>query len=322
MKAASGKASSSSHQYGSVSPKSLTAAGPDDFRNDAQPGPDQEPSLATAASTSSSISPEPVATGSLRASGWQQGSQSSMIIMPPAGRQQQNSEMITAITSTQQWQQGLQHLQPSGSGVTAVPHSGCYQSGFGLSAQGLAAAAEVVARHVFPAAKAVKQKIEGWVEKLKKQKLSSAPPSPPFAEVQLLAAALQAAAQAIFAAVPNRYGCNNPACFHLTTVSDAFALVRGKSCVCGGCLSRLDAGEGAVELPAARWARHWQCQWFLPGWSARPQWSEWYHTVVRRSTVAPLLMCLDVGSDTVFRSKYCQCHWQCHHGCCPAWALI
>jgi len=59
----------------------------------------------------------------------------------------------------------------------------------------------------------------------------------------------------MFAAVPNRYGCNNPACTNLTTVSDAFALVRGKSCVCGGCLGRLAAGEDPEELaPAARWA--------------------------------------------------------------------
>jgi len=270
MKAASGKASSSSHHDGSVSPESLTAAGPDDLMDDAQPGPDQEPSLATAASTASSISLRgPVVTGST--SGWQQGSQSSMM----AGSQQQPVEPVEQSQGTnsnhsielqqqgqqhlqpnsqqqkpfevtnpnqhqqQQQQQGQQHLQHNRSGVAAQLHSSCHQAGSAsnMSAEGLAAAAEVVAGCLFPAATAVKQKVEDWIEELNGEYAGqhNASSSPPIAEVQLLAAALQAAARAMFAAVPNRYGCNNPACTNLTTVSDAFALVRGKSCVCGGC---------------------------------------------------------------------------------------
>jgi len=160
MKAASGKSSSSSHRDGSVSPKSLTPAGPDDLRH--------------------------VVTGST--SGWQQGSQSSMMA-------------------------GSGQKKPNRGGVTAVLHSSCHQAGSALCAEGLAAAAEVVAGRLFPAATAVKQKVEDWVEEPNgeyagQQRASS---SPPFAEVELLAAALRAAAQAMFAAVPNRYGCNNPA---------------------------------------------------------------------------------------------------------------
>jgi len=249
----SGKTSSSSQH---VDSKSLTPAGPDDLRDDAPPRPDQEDIQATVAGTGST-------------SGWQQGlgSQSSMM----AGSQQQKQSQVTNTSQQQQQQQqgqGQQHSQPNGSGATAGLHRSCYQSGFGLSAQGLAAAAEVVAGRLFPAATAVKQKVEDWLE----ERIASLgyvgqqrpAVRPPLTEVQLLAAALQDSARVLLAAVPNRYGCNNPACTNLATVSDAFALVRGKSCVCGGCLRRLEAGPAASSatgnkaegLPPARWV-HW-----------------------------------------------------------------
>jgi hypothetical protein len=39
--------------------------------------------------------------------------------------------------------------------------------------------------------------------------------------------------------------CNNPSCVNVSTVSEGFALVRGKGCVCGGCGAR-----GGSAVPA------------------------------------------------------------------------
>jgi hypothetical protein len=36
--------------------------------------------------------------------------------------------------------------------------------------------------------------------------------------------------------LPSRFCCNKPACSSLSTASEGFLLVRGQSCVCGGCL--------------------------------------------------------------------------------------
>lgn len=71
-----------------------------------------------------------------------------------------------------------------------------------------------------------------------------------------LAAALEAAGRALCAALPCRFCCNNPDCSNMDGVSEAFGLVRGKACVCGGCLGVLKAREapGAPEgAVAARW---------------------------------------------------------------------
>jgi hypothetical protein len=38
------------------------------------------------------------------------------------------------------------------------------------------------------------------------------------------------------AQLPSRFCCNHPACSSLSTASEGFLLVRGQSCVCGGCL--------------------------------------------------------------------------------------
>lgn len=64
---------------------------------------------------------------------------------------------------------------------------------------------------------------------------------------------LQSAAAALCAAVPSRRCCNNPGCSNLGTVSEAFALVRGKGSVCGGCMGCRTAGAGG-EAPAACFA--------------------------------------------------------------------
>jgi hypothetical protein len=62
-----------------------------------------------------------------------------------------------------------------------------------------------------------------------------------------VAAALQAASSALAAAVPCSYTCNNNHCRNLSTVSEGFALVRGKGCVCGGCLG---VGRDCSVAPA------------------------------------------------------------------------
>jgi hypothetical protein len=39
------------------------------------------------------------------------------------------------------------------------------------------------------------------------------------------------------AALPSRFGCNNPICSNVGGVSEGFSLVRGQACICSGCLS-------------------------------------------------------------------------------------
>jgi hypothetical protein len=77
-----------------------------------------------------------------------------------------------------------------------------------------------------------------------------------FTAFQGLPAVLKAASKALAAAVPCSYACNNWGCRNLSTVSEGFALVRGKGCVCGGCLG-VDrdcsvAPAGSQSLMAAR----------------------------------------------------------------------
>jgi uncharacterized membrane protein YgcG len=71
-----------------------------------------------------------------------------------------------------------------------------------------------------------------------------------------VAAALKAASSTLAAAVPCSYTCNNWGCRNLSTVSEGFALVRGKGCVCGGCLGVgrdcSIAPAGSQSLLAAR----------------------------------------------------------------------
>jgi hypothetical protein len=46
----------------------------------------------------------------------------------------------------------------------------------------------------------------------------------------------QSTAALLCSLLPSRFCCNNPACSSLSTASESFMLVRGQSCVCGGCL--------------------------------------------------------------------------------------
>ena len=65
----------------------------------------------------------------------------------------------------------------------------------------------------------------------------------------------------LLSSLPSWYRCNNFDCARLGTVSEGFALVRGRSCVCGGCVAGLATGEAAArEVPAARWV--------VGGWTA------------------------------------------------------
>lgn len=66
-----------------------------------------------------------------------------------------------------------------------------------------------------------------------------------------LAAALKAAGEALCAALPCHFGCSETFCLTVTTVSEAFALVRGQSCVCGGCTGPLQGTSSDAAVAAA-----------------------------------------------------------------------
>jgi hypothetical protein len=66
-----------------------------------------------------------------------------------------------------------------------------------------------------------------------------------------LPTALSAAGEALCAAVPSSACCSNPRYTNLAGVSASFALVRGKGCVCGGCLGLQAGGSGAVPSQGA-----------------------------------------------------------------------
>jgi hypothetical protein len=50
------------------------------------------------------------------------------------------------------------------------------------------------------------------------------------------AVSLQSLGEVLCAQHPSRFCCNNPRCSNFATASEAFLLVRGKACACGGCL--------------------------------------------------------------------------------------
>lgn len=59
--------------------------------------------------------------------------------------------------------------------------------------------------------------------------------SAPLADLRPLAPALDVLAQLLVLVVPSRYCCNSPRCSSLACISEGFAMVRGSSCMCGGC---------------------------------------------------------------------------------------
>lgn len=54
--------------------------------------------------------------------------------------------------------------------------------------------------------------------------------------IQQLAQELLKLGSLLCTALPGAFYCNNPGCTNLATVSEGFALVRGKACICAGCL--------------------------------------------------------------------------------------
>jgi hypothetical protein len=86
-------------------------------------------------------------------------------------------------------------------------------------------------------------------KKLRKQRES------PLPSLRKLQQSLLQAGQALFVlSCSSSSCCSNPSCTNLGTVSDAFALVCGKECVCAGCLSQASGVAGAdTGALAARW---------------------------------------------------------------------
>jgi hypothetical protein len=57
------------------------------------------------------------------------------------------------------------------------------------------------------------------------------------------------------ALLPTRYCCNTPGCASWRTASEGFLLVRGKACVCAGCIAA--DTESTAEAPAYCFAARW-----------------------------------------------------------------
>jgi hypothetical protein len=78
--------------------------------------------------------------------------------------------------------------------------------------------------------------------------------------VTTVADGLRAVGEALLAGLPCAYTCNYPYCSNFSTVSEGFALVHGKACVCGGCVGVSSAAAAATAgaaprgALAARWA--------------------------------------------------------------------
>jgi hypothetical protein len=94
--------------------------------------------------------------------------------------------------------------------------------------------------------------LQHWIDPL------SVPASP---SLLSLPALLIAAGEALCAAVPSSACCSNPRCNNLSGVSAGFALVRGKGCVCGGCLGLQVGGEAAVTSQGAHALAGGRCHW-------------------------------------------------------------
>jgi hypothetical protein len=71
-----------------------------------------------------------------------------------------------------------------------------------------------------------------------------------------LADALDIVAGRLAAVIPSSLCCNNLSCSNMASVSESFALVRGKGCVCGGCTS----GVAVRGAQAARCVTHGMSQ--------------------------------------------------------------
>jgi len=70
--------------------------------------------------------------------------------------------------------------------------------------------------------------------------------------MRALQEALLRMGQLLSVIIPSRYCCNNPGCGNMAGPSESFHLVRGKSCVCGGCVSQQQHDAGTGHALAAR----------------------------------------------------------------------
>jgi hypothetical protein len=70
--------------------------------------------------------------------------------------------------------------------------------------------------------------------------------------------------QLLSAYIPSRHTCNGPLCMSLASVSESFALVRGRACVCG-CCTCVERPAGNLRDLAFRWAyrRQWAGTLFM-----------------------------------------------------------
>jgi hypothetical protein len=67
-----------------------------------------------------------------------------------------------------------------------------------------------------------------------------------------VASGLGVAGEALCTALPTRFCCNNPSCSSTAGASAGFALVRGKACVCGGCVGLAAGAAVPQDAVAAR----------------------------------------------------------------------
>jgi hypothetical protein len=90
-------------------------------------------------------------------------------------------------------------------------------------------------------------------QQLQQQQQQQGVGSTPCKSLVTLQQSLQQAGQALCAAARCSSCCCNPGCTNLTTVSECFALVRGRGCVCSGCLAEEvdSSGTAGASLPAA-----------------------------------------------------------------------
>jgi hypothetical protein len=61
--------------------------------------------------------------------------------------------------------------------------------------------------------------------------------------------ALSSAGNVLCMALPNRYFCNNAGCRNVEGFSAGFGLVRGRACVCRGCVAGAQSAAGVTFAP-------------------------------------------------------------------------
>lgn len=108
------------------------------------------------------------------------------------------------------------------------------QDGPSASAQLVSA---VVLKDVAACSKAISASVQLLTaEQARLQDISQSDSAPAASTIQQLAQELLKLGSLLCTALPGAFYCNNPGCTNLATVSEGFALVRGKACICSGCL--------------------------------------------------------------------------------------